>query len=118
MKEQREFYKFSINFKKYVLKKIHFQKMKENNLELKQVKNRIKAGWELEQAVDAPLKVKRSEYEEYKFRKDEEERLKNIKRKYAKPKPWLEKYPQSVEGGEWFEHLSENDIFPKRKVGV
>ncbi|WP_436883705.1 hypothetical protein [Mammaliicoccus sciuri] len=46
----------------------------------------------------------------------DEQRLARYKKRYVKPKPWLEKYPQKTVRGEYCKHLWENDIFPKRKV--
>ncbi|WP_314347852.1 hypothetical protein [Mammaliicoccus vitulinus] len=104
-----------------------------NNIPKIIYRSRILGGWTIDEAVHAfpsneELEKNKLKSNDLKYTGnhlgtlekvmvfEEEQRRVRYRVRYKKQKPWLEKYPQRVEGGEWFEHLAENDIFPKRKV--
>lgn len=109
MNDPYKYHKINVDYKEYIIQKEHIKKMRKNKLEISHIRTRIKSGWSLDDAVEAPLKMSFIEFQEHLFIKNEEEKAKQraieIKKKYEKPKPWLEKYPQVTEFGKYAQKL-------------
>lgn len=98
------------------------EKMKESDINSSILRQRLASGWKFEDAIEAPIGVRRSEWESLKPKENdiasykermEQRRLQELKRK----KPHLFEVPQVHPRGEWCKHLMEKDIFIKRVVG-
>lgn len=97
------------------------EKMKEADINSDILRQRLASGWKFEDAIKAPIGVRRSEWESLKPKEDEiasykermeRRRLQELKRK----KPHLFTVPQKHPRGKWCAHLMENDIFPRKVV--
>ena len=93
--------------------------MKEADINLDILRQRLASGWNFEDAIEAPLGVRRSEWDSLKPKEDgiasykermAQRRLQELKRK----KPHLFTVPQKHPRGKWCKHLMENDIFLER----
>ena len=82
------------------------------------LRQRLAKGWAFEDAIEAPIGVRRSEWESLKPKENdiasykermEQRRLQELKRK----KPHLFEVPQVHPRREWCVHLMKYDIFPK-----
>ncbi|MBF2336193.1 hypothetical protein H3919_05555 [Staphylococcus epidermidis] len=97
------------------------EKMKEADINSGILRQRLASGWKFKDAIEAPIGVRRSEWDSLKPKEDEiasykermkQRRLQELKRK----KPHLFTVPQKHPRGEWCKHLMEKDIFVKRVV--
>ena len=97
------------------------EKMKEADINSGILRQRLASGWKFEDAIEAPIGVRRSEWESLKPKENdiasykermEQSRLQELKRK----KPHLFTVPQKHPRGKWCKHLMENDIFPRKVV--
>lgn len=97
------------------------EKMKEADINSSILRQRLASGWKFEDAIEAPIGVRRNEWDCLKPKEDEiasykermeQRRLQELKRK----KPHLFTVPQKHPRGKWFKHLMENDIFPRKVV--
>ena len=95
------------------------EKMKEADINSGILRQRLASGWKFEDAIEAPIGVRRSEWDSLKPKEDEiasykermaQRRLQELKRK----KPHLFEVPQVHPRREWCKYLMENDIFPKK----
>ncbi|MCO6294993.1 hypothetical protein LZT97_04815 [Staphylococcus epidermidis] len=95
------------------------EKMQKADINSVILRQRLAKGWAFEDAIEAPIGVRRSEWNSLKPKEDEiasykermeQRRLQELKRK----KPHLFTVPQKHPRGEWCEYLMENDIFPKK----
>lgn len=95
------------------------EKMKEADINSVILRQRLAKGWTFEDAIEAPIGVRRSEWDSLKPKEDEiasykermeQRRLQELRRK----KPHLFTVPQNPPRGKWCKHLMENDIFPKK----
>ncbi|WP_367009433.1 SA1788 family PVL leukocidin-associated protein [Staphylococcus capitis] len=95
------------------------EKMKEADINSGILRQRLAKGWTFEDAIEAPIGVRRSEWDSLKPKEDEiasykermeQRRLQELRRK----KPHLFTVPQKHPRGKWCKHLMENDIFPKK----
>ena len=96
------------------------EKMKKADINSDILRQRA-SGWKFEDAIEAPIGVRRSEWDSLKPKEDEiasykermeQRRLQELKRK----KPHLFTVPQKHPRGKWCAHLMENDIFPRKVV--
>lgn len=90
--------------------------METNGIKKSAVYLRLERGYPREVAISYPPNKHWVGEEREAYRKSEQLKIKDRVYKKTENKPHLLTVPQSVEGRKWFEHLSENDIFPKRKV--
>lgn len=97
------------------------EKMQKADINSGILRQRLAKGWAFEDAIEAPIGVRRSEWESLKPKENdiasykermEQRRLQELKRK----KPHLFEVPQVHPRGEWCKHLMEKDIFVKRVV--
>lgn len=97
------------------------EKMKEADINSDILRQRLASDWKFEDAIEAPIGVRRSEWDSLKPKEDEiasykermeRRRLQELKRK----KPHLFEVPQVHPRREWCKHLMENDIFPRKVV--
>ena len=97
------------------------EKMKEADINSDILRQRLASGWKFEDAIEASIGVRRSEWDSLKPKEDEitsykermeQRRLQELKRK----KPHLFTVPQKHPRGKWCTHLMENDIFPRKVV--
>lgn len=97
------------------------EKMKEADINSVILRQRLAKGWAFEDAIEAPIGVRRSEWDSLKPKEDEiasykermkQRRLQELRRK----KPHLFEVPQVHSRGEWCTYLMENDIFPRKAV--
>ena len=97
------------------------EKMKEADINSDILRQRLVSGWKFEDAIEASIGVRRSEWDSLKPKEDEitsykermeQRRLQELKRK----KPHLFEVPQVHPRREWCVHLMKYDIFPKRVV--
>lgn len=97
------------------------EKMKEADINPDILRQRLASGWKFEDVIEAPIGVRRSEWDSLKPKEDEiasykermeQRRLQELKRK----KPHLFTVPQKHPRGKWCTHLMENDIFPRKVV--
>lgn len=95
------------------------EKMQKADINSVILRQRLAKGWAFEDAIEAPIGVRRSEWNSLKPKEDEiasykermeQRRLQELRRK----KPHLFTVPQKPPRGEWCKHLMENDIFPKK----
>lgn len=112
-----------INGKPYKFTEHENELIKKNGLTPGMVAKRVKDGWELHEAMDAPEGMRLSEYREKKTierleqarleRKLERERKKEAE--LRRKKPHLFNVPQVHPRGRYACYLMENDIFVKVK---
>ncbi|HDC8404803.1 TPA: hypothetical protein PI361_002547 [Staphylococcus aureus] len=112
-----------INGKPYKFTEHENELIKKNGLTPGMVAKRVKDGWELHEAMDAPEGTRLSEYREKKTierleqarleRKLERERKKEAE--LRRKKPHLFNVPQKHPRGRYACYLMENDIFVKVK---
>ena len=97
------------------------EKTKEADINPDILRQRLASGWKFEDAIEAPIGVRRSEWDSLKPKEGEiasykermeQRRLQELKRK----KPHLFEVPQVHPRREWCVHLMEKDIFIKRVV--
>lgn len=97
------------------------EKMQKADISSDILRQRLANGWAFEDAVEAPIGVRRSEWDSLKPKENdiasykermEQRRLQELKRK----KPHLFEVPQVHPRGKWCTHLMENDIFPRKVV--
>lgn len=97
------------------------EKMKEADINSGILRQRLASGWKFEDAIEAPIGVRRNEWDSLKPKEDEiasykermeQRRLQELKRK----KPHLFEVPQVHPRSEWCTYLMENDIFPRKVV--
>ncbi|MCG1295987.1 hypothetical protein K4S73_04595 [Staphylococcus epidermidis] len=97
------------------------EKMKEADINSDILRQRLVSGWKFEDAIEASIGVRRSEWDSLKPKEDEitsykermeQRRLQELKRK----KPHLFEVLQVHPRREWCVHLMKYDIFPKRVV--
>lgn len=97
------------------------EKMQKADINSVILRQRLAKGWAFEDAIEAPIGVRRSEWDSLKPKEDEitsykermeQRRLQELKRK----KPHLFEVPQVHPRREWCVHLMKYDIFPKRVV--
>ena len=97
------------------------EKMKEADINSSILRQRLASGWKFEDAIEAPIGVRRSEWESLKPKENdiasykermERRRLQELKRKKPHLFTVLQKHPR----GKWCTHLMENDIFPRKVV--
>jgi len=98
------------------------EKMQKADINSVILRQRLAKGWTFEDAIEAPIGVRRSEWDSLKPKEDEiasykermeQRRLQELRRK----KPHLFTVPQKHPRGKWCKHLMENDIFIKKVVG-
>ncbi|MBV7286436.1 SA1788 family PVL leukocidin-associated protein [Staphylococcus aureus] len=112
-----------INGKPYKFTEHENELIKKNGLTPGMVAKRVKDGWELHEAMDAPEGTRLSEYREKKtIERLEQARLeRKLERKQKKEaelrrkKPHLFNVPQKHPRGRYACYLMENDIFVKVK---
>ncbi|MCG1570858.1 hypothetical protein K4Q62_08165 [Staphylococcus epidermidis] len=97
------------------------EKMQKADINSDILRQRLAKGWAFEDAIEAPIGVRRNEWDSLKPKEDEiasykermeQRRLQELKRK----KPHLFEVPQVHPRREWCVHLMKYDIFPKRVV--
>ncbi|WP_305807392.1 SA1788 family PVL leukocidin-associated protein [Staphylococcus epidermidis] len=97
------------------------EKMQKADINSDILRQRLASGWKFEDAIEAPIGVRRSEWDSLKPKEDEiasykermeRRRLQELKRK----KPHLFEVSQVHPRGEWCKHLMEKDIFSKVRV--
>lgn len=113
---------FKVKGIEYRLYPVHLKKMEEENIQLANVRTRLVDGWYLEDAVEAPIGMRRKEWLNLKEDVVGEETLKEKLERYRterlkRNKPHLFNVPQKHSRGKWCKYLMENDIFPKKVVG-
>jgi len=91
--------------KKYILTDSHLNSIEEYELDMPFVRMRIRAGWVIDTAVNVPKGVAKCDAESYLKNKSLESKKKKPKKDYSKPKPWLKKYPQKTEFGNYAKQL-------------
>ncbi|MET9551205.1 SA1788 family PVL leukocidin-associated protein, partial [Streptomyces sp. NPDC006627] len=110
---------FKVKGIEYRLYPVHLKKMDEENIQLANVRTRLVDGWYLEDAVEAPVGMRRKEWLILKKDVVKKETLKEKLERYRterlkRNKPHLFNVPQKHSRGKWCEYLMENDIFPKK----
>ncbi|KTT85995.1 hypothetical protein RSA37_01295 [Mammaliicoccus sciuri] len=91
--------------KKYILTDSHLNSIEEYELDMPFVRMRIRAGWLIDTAVNVPKGVAKCDAESYLKNKSLESKKKKPKKDYSKPKPWLKKYSQKTEFGDYAKQL-------------
>lgn len=91
--------------KKYILTDSHLNSIEKYELDMPFVRMRIRAGWEIDTAVNVPKGVAKCDAESYLKYKSLESKEIKPKKDYSKPKPWLKKYPQKTEFGDYAKQL-------------
>ena len=113
----------TINDKPYRFTKSEMELIESHGITAGMVSKRVKDGWELHEAMDAPEGMRLSEYREKKtIERLEQARLeRKLERKRKKEaelrrkKPHLFNVPQKHPRGRYACYLMENDIFVKVK---
>ncbi|HCU9615260.1 TPA: hypothetical protein OVJ04_002038 [Staphylococcus aureus] len=113
----------TINDKSYRFSKFEMELIESHGITAGMVSKRVKDGWELHEAMDAPEGTRLSEYREKKtIERLEQARLeRKLERKQKKEaelrrkKPHLFNVPQKHPRGRYACYLMENDIFVKVK---
>lgn len=90
---------------KYTLTDSNLNSIEKLNLDMPHVRMRIRAGWQIDTAVNVPKGVAKCDAESYLKNKSLESKKKKSKKDYSKPKPWLKKYPQKTEFGDYAKQL-------------
>ena len=94
------------------------KKMEENFIDIYVVRQRIKKGWDYNEAIEAPAGMRRKEWNALKRMERVESLKERIQRRrmeeLRRKKPHLFNVPQKHGRGKWCSHLMENDIFPKK----
>lgn len=96
---------FVLDNKNYVFEKYQIDIMKKNKLKSVYVKMRIKNGWTVEDAVNAPYGMNYIEYKDLLIIQELEINEMIRKRRCRKPKPWLDHYPQKTLFGDYAQLL-------------
>ena len=116
----------TINDKPYRFSKFEMELIESHGITAGMVSKRVKDGWELHEAMDAPEGTRLSEYREKKtIERLEQARLeRKLERKQKKEaelrrkKPHLFNVPQKHPRGRYACYLMENDIFVKVKKQI
>lgn len=116
----------TINDKPYRFSKFEMELIESHGITAGMVSKRVKDGWELHEAMDAPEGTRLSEYREKKtIERLEQARLeRKLERKRKKEaelrrkKPHLFNVPQKHPRGRYACYLMENDIFVKVKKQI
>ncbi|MFW3641863.1 SA1788 family PVL leukocidin-associated protein [Staphylococcus caprae] len=100
------------------------KKMEENFIDIYVVRQRIKKGWDYNEAIEAPAGMRRKEWDKLKRmeRLNEMEEAESLKERIQRrrmeelrrKKPHLFTVAQKHGRGKWCSHLMKNDIFPKK----
>lgn len=101
-------------------------KMKESGVNMYGVRQRIKKGWDFYDAIEAPVGMRRKEWNALKRmeRLEEMREVESLKERIQRrrteelrrKKPHLFNVPQKHPRGKWCTYLMENDIFPRKVV--
>ncbi|MFK5672997.1 SA1788 family PVL leukocidin-associated protein [Mammaliicoccus sciuri] len=97
--------KIVVEGQKYTLTDSHLNSIEKHQLNMPFVRMRIRAGWKIDTAVNVPKGVAKCDAESYLKNKSLESKEKKPKKDYSKPKPWLRKYPQKTEFGDYAKQL-------------
>ena len=93
-------------------------KMKESGVNMYGVRQRIKKGWDFYDAIEAPVGMRRKEWNALKRMERAESLKERIQRRRTeelrRKKPHLFNVLKKHPRGKWCKHLMENDIFPKK----
>lgn len=102
-------------------------KMKESGVNMYGVRQRIKKGWDFYDAIEAPVGMRRKEWNALKRmeRLEEMREVESLKERIQRrrteelrrKKPHLFNVPQKHTRSDYCSYLMENDIFPKKVVG-
>ncbi|MEJ7163165.1 SA1788 family PVL leukocidin-associated protein [Staphylococcus capitis] len=96
-------------------------KMKESGINMFSLRQRINKGWDFYDAIEAPVGMRRKEWNALKRMERVESLKERIQRRrmeeLRRNKPHLFNVPQKHGRGKWCKHLMENDIFIKKVVG-
>ena len=95
-------------------------KMEESGINMFSLRQRINKGWDFYDAIEAPVGMRRKEWNALKRMERAESLKERIQRRrkeeLRRKKPHLFEVPQVHPRGEWCKHLMENDIFPRKVV--
>lgn len=97
--------KITADGNEYILTPQQVRMAEENNFDKTFIRMRIRAGWTLNLAVSVPQGVPKCDAEAYMKFEELDGRKRKPKKDYSKPKPWLEKYPQKTEFGDYAQLL-------------
>ncbi|MGG6839946.1 UNVERIFIED_CONTAM: hypothetical protein MXM71_02125 [Mammaliicoccus sciuri] len=97
--------KITADGNEYILTPQQVRMAEENNFDKTFIRMRIRAGWTLNLAVSVPQGVPKCDAEAYMKFEELDGRKRKPKKDYSKPKPWLEKYPQKTEFGDYAKQL-------------
>ena len=96
-------------------------KMEESGINMFSLRQRINKGWDFYDAIEAPVGMRRKEWNALKRMERAESLKERIQRRrmeeLRRKKPHLFNVPQKHGRGKWCKHLMENDIFIKKVVG-
>ena len=96
-------------------------KMEESGINMFSLRQRINKGWDFYDAIEAPVGMRRKEWNALKRMERAESLKERIQRRrkeeLRRKKPHLFNVPQKHPRGKWCKHLMENDIFIKKVVG-
>ncbi|MGX0611634.1 SA1788 family PVL leukocidin-associated protein [Staphylococcus capitis] len=97
------------------------KKMEESGINMFSLRQRINKGWDFYDAIEAPVGMRRKEWNALKRMERAESLKERIQRRrkeeLRRKKPHLFNVPQKHPRGKWCKHLMENDIFIKKVVG-
>lgn len=102
--------KITADGNEYILTPQQVRMAEENNFDKTFIRMRIRAGWTLNLAVSVPQGVPKCDAEAYMKFEELDGRKRKPKKDYSKPKPWLEKYSQKTEFGDYVKQLF-NDCY-------
>ncbi|WP_239774613.1 hypothetical protein [Mammaliicoccus sp. N-M50] len=97
--------KITADGNEYILTPQQVRMAEENNFDKSFIRMRIRAGWKLNLAVSVPRGVPKCDAEAYMKFEELDGRKRKPKKDYSKPKPWLEKYLQKTEFGDYAKQL-------------
>ena len=93
-------------------------KMEESGINMFSLRQRINKGWDFYDAIEAPVGMRRKEWNALKRMERVESLKERIQRRrmeeLRRNKPHLFNVPQKHSRGKWCKYLMENDIFPKK----
>lgn len=96
-------------------------KMKESGINMFSLRQRINKGWDFYDAIEAPVGMRRKEWNALKRMERAESLKERIQRRrkeeLRRKKPHLFNVPQKHMRSDYCSYLMENDIFPKKVVG-
>ena len=96
-------------------------KMKESGINMFSLRQRINKGWDFYDAIEAPVGMRRKEWNALKRMERVESLKERIQRRrkeeLRRKKPHLFNVPQKHMRSDYCSYLMENDIFPKKVVG-